>query len=153
MQEISNTRVDVLERPLSARSAIASLLLGMHPPRMTGARLVQWCELFGIAPGTTRVALSRMAERGELHASGGTYELAGRVRSRQATQDWSVAPQTTPFDGQWRLGVVTVDARSAPARSALRDAMRRGRYAEVREGVWPVPTTCPARRHRPRPGP
>jgi TetR/AcrR family transcriptional repressor of nem operon len=30
---------------------------------MRGSRLVQWCELFGVAEGTTRVALSRMVER------------------------------------------------------------------------------------------
>jgi len=39
----------LLERPLSARSVIASLLLRTRPPRMSGARLVQWCGLFGVS--------------------------------------------------------------------------------------------------------
>src|SRR5690349_8633221 len=106
MQEISNT--ELLERPLSARSVIASLLLGLHPPQMRAARLVQWCELFGIAPGTARVALSRMTERGELVAVDGTYELAGRVRARQSTQEWSLAARAPArrWPGDWRFGVV-----------------------------------------------
>ncbi|MCU1430739.1 MAG: putative transcriptional regulator, PaaX family [Actinomycetia bacterium] len=139
----SRNNTALLERPLTARSVIASLLLGMHPPCMEGGRLVQWCELFDIAPGTARVALSRMAERGELSATDGVYELAGRVRSRQAAQDWSVAPDPAKWDGQWDLAVVTAEARSAAERAALRDAMRRARYAELREGVWARPDNLP----------
>src|SRR3954471_5541888 len=100
MQETRNT---LLARPLSARSVIASLLLGMHPPRLAGLRLVQWCGLFGIAPGTARVALSRMTDRAELVASDGVYELAGRVASRQAAQDWSLEPQTHEWRAGWRI--------------------------------------------------
>jgi phenylacetic acid degradation operon negative regulatory protein len=141
MQEIRNT--GLLDRPLTARSVIASLLLGMHPPRMRAARLVEWCGLFGIAPGTARVALSRMTERGELVANDGTYQLAGRMRSRQAPQEWSLAARPLRWRGDWRLGVVTGDARSADARAALREAMRRCRYAELREGCWARPDNLP----------
>ncbi len=143
MQEIGNT--ELLARPLTARSVIASLLLGMHPPQMRAARLVQWCELFGIAPGTARVALSRMSDRGELVAVDGTYELAGRMRARQSTQEWSLAAKVPRrrWRGDWRFGVVTSEARSAPARAALRDAMRRCRYAEMREGCWTRPDNLP----------
>ena len=133
----------LLERPLTARSVIASLLLGMHPPRLGGGRLVQWCELFGIAPGTARVALSRMTERGELRADGGVYELRGRVRSRQAAQDWSLAPVTEDAATAWRMAVVNGAARDAADRAALRDAMRRTRYAELREGCWARPDNLP----------
>ncbi len=135
----------LLERPLTARSVIASLLLGMHPPRLPAGRLVQWCELFDIAPGTARVALSRMRESGELRGSDGVYELAGRVRSRQAAQDWSIAPALDDWDGSWRVALVGVDgaARSAAERSALRDAMRRCRFAELREGCWARPDNLP----------
>ena len=76
--------------PLTARSIIASLLLGMHPPRLASSRLVRWCSLFGISEGTARVALSRMVERGELTAEAGVYELAGAVRRRQSAQDWAL---------------------------------------------------------------
>jgi phenylacetic acid degradation operon negative regulatory protein len=131
------------ERPLSARSLIASLLLRTQPPRMRGARLVQWCDLFGVSEGTARVALSRMVERGELRTRDGTYELAGRVRGRRESQDWSLAPRLQPFDGAWRIGVVVPAARRAPDRGALRDGMRRLRMGELREGVWMRPDNLP----------
>jgi phenylacetic acid degradation operon negative regulatory protein len=133
----------LLDRPLSARSVIASLLLRTRPPRMSGARLVQWCGLFGVSEGTTRVALSRMVERGELRGSDGVYELAGRVQSRRGAQDWSLDPQLAPWDGRWRVAVVAAGSRGAGERSALRDAMRRLHYGELRAGVWTRPDNLP----------
>jgi phenylacetic acid degradation operon negative regulatory protein len=135
--------VAILERPLSTRSVIASLLLGMQPPRLAARRLVQWCALFGINEGTARTALSRMVDRGELTTADGVYELAGRVRRRQPAQDWSLAPELAAWDGDWLLGVVTSGARSADDRSALRDSVRRLRMAELREGVWARPDNLP----------
>jgi phenylacetic acid degradation operon negative regulatory protein len=142
MTTVGNTTT-LLGRPLTARSVIASLLLGMHPPRLSAQRLVQWCELFGIAPGTARVALSRMTERGELVADRAMYELAGRVRSRQAAQDWSIEPQLPDWDGSWSLAFVVGDARDANDRAALRTAMARCRYRELREGCWARPDNLP----------
>jgi phenylacetic acid degradation operon negative regulatory protein len=133
----------LLERPLSARSVVASLLLRTRPPRMSGARLVQWCGLFGVSEGTTRVALSRMVERGELLGADGVYELAGRVQSRRGAQDWSLDPVPAPWDGSWRVALVTAGSRGAGERSALRDAMRRMHYGELREGVWTRPDNLP----------
>ena len=133
----------LLERPLPPRSLIASLLLGMRPPRIAGSRLVEWCALFGVAEGTARVALSRMVERGELVSADGVYELAGPLRRRQPVQDWSLAPELTPWRGEWLLGVVHANARSAPERAALRDAARHLRLAELREGVWARPDNLP----------
>jgi phenylacetic acid degradation operon negative regulatory protein len=130
-------------RPLSARSLIASLLLRSQPPRMRAARLVQWCSLFGVADGTARVALSRMVDRGELRTVDGMYELAGRVGARRRTQDWSLAPAVETWDGHWRMAVVDDTTRRAADRSALRDAMRRLRYAEAREAVWTRPDNLP----------
>jgi phenylacetic acid degradation operon negative regulatory protein len=140
-----STRNDevLLERPLTARSVVASLLLGMRPPRLSAARLVRWCSLFGIAEGTARVALSRMVDRGELVASDGVYELAGRVRARQPAQDWSLAPALDPWDGEWWIAVVGAGPRDARARGGLRDAARRVRLAELREGVWTRPANLP----------
>jgi phenylacetic acid degradation operon negative regulatory protein len=134
---------ELLDRPLSARSVIASLLLGMKPPALSARRLVQWCALFGVTEGTARTALSRMVERGELATADGVYELAGRVRRRQPAQEWSLAPEVRAWDGDWLLGVVTAGARSAEDRGALRDAVRRLRMAEVREGVWTRPDNLP----------
>ena len=133
----------LLDRPLTARSVIASLLLGMHPPRLSGARLVRWCGVFGIAEGTARVALSRMADRGELSGEDGVYELAGPVRARQRVQDWSLDPEVDVWDGTWRIGAVRGPARAATERAALRDAMRRLRHAEAREGLWVRPANLP----------
>jgi phenylacetic acid degradation operon negative regulatory protein len=132
-----------LAKPLSARSVIASLLLGMHPPRLPGGRLVRWCGVFGITEGTARVALSRMADRGELTTRDGVYELAGAVRSRQRAQDWGLAPRLADWDGTWRMAMVTSVGRDASDRSALRDAMRRLRYAQPRDGIWVRPDNLP----------
>ena len=138
---------DLLERPLNARSVIGSLLLGVHPPRLPGSRIVEWCTRFGIAEGTARVALSRMVDRGELVGDRGVYELAGRVRELQGPQDWSLEPHLLPWHGTWRFGIVGVargaGPRDARARAALRDVMRRLRYAGLREGVWTRPDNLP----------
>jgi phenylacetic acid degradation operon negative regulatory protein len=135
---------DVLLRPLSPRSVIASLLLGMHPPRARGALLVRWCAHLGIAEGTTRVALSRMVDAGELAVHDGRYELSGRLRRRQPGQDWSLAPVLLPWDGEWALWLVRPGARSAPARAGLRRAAVTARLAELRDGVWARPANLPA---------
>src|SRR5258706_14377552 len=103
----------LLDRPLSTRSVIASLLLGMQPPKLAASRLVQWCALFAINEGTARTALSRMVERGELVTADGVYELAGRVRRRQPPQGWSLAPELEPWGGEWLLGGVTPGAPTA----------------------------------------
>lgn len=129
----------LLERPLSARSVIASLLLGMQPPRLSSARLVRWGGLFGVAEGTTRVALSRMVERGELTARDGAYELAGPVRERQELQQRSLDPDLRPWDGTWALALVVRHGRAAAERGALRASMERLRLAELREGAWTRP--------------
>ena len=136
-------RAELLERPLSPRSLIGSLLLGMRRPRMPGARLVEWCSLFGVAEGTARVALSRMVDRGELTTADGVYELAGHLRGRQPAQDWSLDPALGDWNGDWLLGVVAPGPRSAPERAALRDAGRRLRVVELREGVWTRPDNLP----------
>jgi phenylacetic acid degradation operon negative regulatory protein len=143
MSQRRNEMSGLLERPLTARSIIASLLLGMHPPRLASSRLVRWCSLFDVSEGTARVALSRMVERGELTAEGGVYELAGAVRRRQSAQDWVLTARLDTWDGHWLLGVVTTAARTAPERAALRAAGTAARLAEVREGLWARPDNLP----------
>jgi phenylacetic acid degradation operon negative regulatory protein len=134
---------ELLDRPLPPRSLIGSLLLGMRPPRMPAGRLVEWCGLFGVAEGTARVALSRMVDRGELVVRDGAYELAGNLRARQPTQEWSLAPRLDRWDGSWLLGIVGPGARAAGERAALRDAARRLRMVELREAVWCRPANLP----------
>jgi phenylacetic acid degradation operon negative regulatory protein len=137
MQQSRNVReVALLERPLSARSVMASLLLGRTPPTAPVADLVRWCGLFGISEGTARVALHRMVAKEELDARDGVYRLAGRLARRQARQETSLAPDVRPWNGEWRMATVVATRRAASTRAELRDAMRRLHFAEVREGVW-----------------
>jgi phenylacetic acid degradation operon negative regulatory protein len=133
-------------RPFTARSVVASTLLGTEPPRLPGQVLVRAAELFGIAEGTTRVALSRMVAAGELAADDAHYELTGRLRSRQARQTLGRAAATRRWRGQWATAVVTADRRDAAERNATRRAFLDARYAEVREGVWLRPDNLDAPR-------
>lgn len=131
-------------RPMSARSVVASVLLGSHPPELPVAALVRLCGRFGIAEGTTRVALSRMVAAGELEAVEGGYRLVGpALLSRQRTQDEARYPPREPWDGNWRMAVVVSGSRSAGERAELRRVFAGARYAEWREGVWLRPANLP----------
>ena len=123
-------------RPLTARSAVLSTLLGAHPPRLPARSLVKVGELFGIAEGTIRVALSRMIAAGDLVQSNGDYGLTSRLIQRQARQDASRVPAVRPWPGEWEIAVVTADRRPPAERMAFRQAMAVLRLAELREGTW-----------------
>lgn len=121
---------------LSARSAVLSVLLGSHPPRLPARHLVRVGALFGIAEGTVRVALSRMVAAGDLTQDGGLYTLSARLVERQARQDESRDPHTRPWDGTWEVAVVTAERRAPADRAAFRHTMSALRMAELREGTW-----------------
>ncbi len=123
-------------RPLTARSVVASTLLGVRPPVLPARSLVASADLFGIAEGTVRTALSRMVAAGELTVDDGRYALAGPFLSRRERQDESRAGVSGGWSGEWELAVVEVTRRTAVDRTALRAAMRDLRLAELREGVW-----------------
>jgi phenylacetic acid degradation operon negative regulatory protein len=124
-------------RPLSARSVVASVLLGTHPPRLSAAALVELCGRFGITGGTTRVALSRMVTAGELAAEDGHYRLIGEgLLSRQRAQDDALDPPALPWTGNWHMAVVISSGRTAAERLELRRAFAGARFAQWREGVW-----------------
>jgi phenylacetic acid degradation operon negative regulatory protein len=127
------------ERPLTARSIVASTLLGARPPALPPWALVRAGEIFGIAEGTTRVALSRMLAAGELKTDDGLYTLSGHLLDRLTRQDASRRPPLMRWDGTWRQAVVIAERRTAAERADLRDAMRELRFAELREGVWMRP--------------
>lgn len=132
-------------RPLSARSVVASVLMGTHPPELPTAALVRLCEVCGIASGTTRVALSRMVAAGELAPVAGGYRLAGEaLLGRQRVQDEALRPPTADWDGAWRMAVVVSRSRTAADRADLRRAFAAARFAEWREGVWLRPANLPA---------
>lgn len=125
--------------PMPTRSVVLSLLLGAHPGRLPARDLVTMGEAFGVAPATTRVALSRMVASGDLVNDGAIYALSERHLQRQVAQDEALAPDVQPYDGSWALLVVTATGRDAASRAGLRAAMQRGRMAELREGVWTRP--------------
>jgi phenylacetic acid degradation operon negative regulatory protein len=151
MQERNRDSEDTLSalaalglRPLSARSVVASVLLGTHPPRLSAAALVELCGRFGITGGTTRVALSRMVTAGELAAEDGHYRLVGEVLlSRQRAQDDALDPPARPWAGNWHLAVVVSSGRAAAERLELRRAFTDARFAQWREGVWLRPDNLP----------
>jgi phenylacetic acid degradation operon negative regulatory protein len=137
---LSQSRNSPDERPLTARSVIASTLLGTHPPVLPVRVLVRSGELFGIADGAIRVALSRMAAAGEVVAEGdGRYRLAGRLLGRQERQDQARRPRLRRWNGDWVVAAVPSGSRTPEARSDLRRRMGELRMAELREGVWMRP--------------
>jgi phenylacetic acid degradation operon negative regulatory protein len=132
VSRVRNTR-------LTARSVLLSVLLGNDPPRLPTALLVRTTELFGIADGTTRTALSRMAAAGEVVADDGGYAIASsRLLDRQHRQAASRAARTTAWrGGRWVQAVVASEGRRPAAeRAGLRAALTDARLAELREGVW-----------------
>lgn len=134
-------------RPLSARSVLASTLLGTNPPRMPVPALVRAGALFGIEQGAVRTALSRMLRDGEVSRSDdGQYELEGALVDRQLRQQASRSAVTVEWSGRWRQAVVDPGGRSAADRAALRRSMERLRFGELRDGVWLRPDNLPADR-------
>mgnify|MGYP001818665923 CR=1 FL=1 len=130
----------IVPRPLSARSVVASTLLGTTPPRLPGRLLVAFAGEFGINPGTTRVALTRMVERGELRrVDDGVYELCGELLRRQERQEAGLQPAVRDWEGEWETVVVRSGGRTSPDRAALRRACGHLGLAELREGVWTRP--------------
>lgn len=128
--------IEELVRPLSARSLVASALIGTHPPSLPGRLLVAMGQRFGISGGTVRVALSRMVERGELVNDDGVYTLAGPLLERQERQDRSRPAPSPDWDHTWEQAVVTTSGRSASDRARLRQALGSLGLGELREGVW-----------------
>lgn len=155
MSRVGNTRVDNERRvgsqkvgsaagplpgtrPLTARSVLLSVLLGTEPPRLPVSLLVSTTTLFGIAEGTTRTALSRMASSGELTADDGWYAISDpRLLERQSRQSQSRRGATRSWHHRWiQLVVVAEGRRPADERAALRVHLQRARMGELREGVW-----------------
>ena len=141
MPAASRARVADLigERPLSARSVLATAILGADQAHLTVGELVAMASLFGISDGAARTCLWRMVSNGELTSEDGTYALAGgllerRHRVDEASRVDDDAPP--PWDGTWELAVVSLERRSAADRVALRKAATALHLAELREGIW-----------------
>ena len=126
-------------RPFNARSLVLSILLGLDPPTLPARSLVAVGELFGIAGGTVRTALSRMVAGGELTADGDGYRLVGRLLERKAAQDIGRRPAPGAWDGTWWMAVVTAPRRSIGERRAFRTDMANLRMGELRPDTWMRP--------------
>jgi phenylacetic acid degradation operon negative regulatory protein len=127
------------DRQLSARSVLATTLLGADQPHLTVGELVAVASLFGISGGAARTCLWRMVANGELASDDGTYTLAGGLLERRQRVDEAskIDDQAAPpWDGTWELAVVSLERRSAADRLALRKAAAALHLAELREGVW-----------------
>jgi phenylacetic acid degradation operon negative regulatory protein len=126
------------DRQLSARSVLATALLGADEPHLTVGELVGMASLFGISDGAARTCLWRMVSNGELTSDDGTYALAGPLLERRQRVDDAARIDyvSGPWDGTWELAVVSLDRRSAADRLALRKAATALHLAELREGVW-----------------
>jgi phenylacetic acid degradation operon negative regulatory protein len=125
------------DRPLTARSVMASALLGETPPELPVRQLIRIGALFGLTENRARVALSRMVAAGEVSTDAGRYRLIGSaLLRRQERQHRSVEGVTTSWDGSWLIAVVTAPAADAAQRSARRLTLNTVRMAEQRDGVW-----------------
>ena len=127
------------DRPLSARSVLATALLGADQPHLKVGELVEMAALFGISDGAARTCLWRMASAGELTGEDGIYALAGRLLERRQRVDEASRIDDAvhpPWDGTWELAVVSLERRSATDRLALRRAATALHLAELREGMW-----------------
>jgi phenylacetic acid degradation operon negative regulatory protein len=125
-------------RPLSARSVLATALLGADEPHLTVGELVGVAALFGITDGAARTCLWRMVSNGELAGDDGVYALTGSLLERRQRVDEAAHLDAVarPWDGTWELAVVSPARRSAADRVALRKAATALHLAELREGIW-----------------
>jgi phenylacetic acid degradation operon negative regulatory protein len=126
-------------RPLNARSLVLSVLLGLPNPRLPASSMARLAELFDIAPGTMRTAISRMLAAGELTSVNGDYELAGPLVERKAAQDIGRRPAGDAWDGTWWIVTVTSPSRDLAARRDFRTSMANARMGELRPDTWMRP--------------
>lgn len=130
-------------RRLTARSVIISTLLGADPPELPTRSLVATAELLGIAPGTARVAMSRMVTAEELDPTEHGYRLASSaLLARSARQSLSRRGPDDGWKGRWRV-VVAPGGLGSVGRIDLREALATLRYAPLRDGVWMRPDNLP----------
>lgn len=123
-------------RPLSARSVVASVLMGARDRGLPAGVLVRVTGLLGVSEGATRVALSRMSADAEVTARDGRYSLSGPLAEFQARLVVRSRPELRPWDGTWRLWVVTRGGRTQEERQAFRKAAQGVRLAELAVGSW-----------------
>ncbi len=134
-------------RSLSARSAMASMLLGTEPPVLPSYALVRAGEFLGLSEGAVRTALSRMVASVEvIRSPQGDYQLTGVLAERQQRQIASLSAELQVWSGNWEMWVVTGGARESAERAELRSCAVEMRLVELRDGVWLRPDNLDAGR-------
>jgi phenylacetic acid degradation operon negative regulatory protein len=133
------TAAAVRLRPLTARSAILSLLLGTHPPSATGRELVAFGRQVAINESAVRAALTRMVAADDLHRDNGTYTLSPRLLERQQRQDEALEVPSDQWGGLWRVAAVVSSGKDSASRLHLRRSMLAAHFGELREGLWMRP--------------
>lgn len=128
-----------LLRPVSARSAILTILLAANPPTLTSREICAATTRVGYAEATARVAASRMVSSGDMVREGRSYTLSPRLMERRRRVDAAVSPPLRDWTGDWELVVITAVGRSPADRSDLRGELTGLGLAELREGVWMRP--------------
>jgi phenylacetic acid degradation operon negative regulatory protein len=146
--DVPSPDLPMSERPLNARSLALSVLLGSHPPALPARSLVSLAELFGIAPGTMRTALSRLVASGDLAISdrpgSSWYHLSGELLHRQRSQDAARHEPPSSWDRTWHIVVAAEDQRALADRRQFRAAMANHRFGELRPDIWMRPANAPA---------
>ena len=127
-------------RPFSARSLVLSVLLGLPDPRLRRTAAFRLADLFGIAPGTMRTALSRLVASGDVTVDDRGYELTGRLLERKLAQDTGRRSPRATWDGSWWVVLVTVANRDVAARREFRTHMINARMGELRPECWLRPS-------------
>ena len=115
-----------LGRRMGPRSVMASLLLGMHPPRLSSARLVRWCSLFGI---TENAAHGRALPHGRARRAA---RRRGFLRARGGRAVPSVRTGSSSRCRSRRSGTVRGSSCSSGGSPARRPS---GRCFEARQPV------------------
>jgi phenylacetic acid degradation operon negative regulatory protein len=139
MPRVAQWNATVRLRPLTARSAILSLLLGAHPPSATVSELVAFGRYVAINDSAVRAALTRMVASGDLLRTQSTYTLSDRLLERQLRQDESMRVPTGPWNGTWRVAAVVSTGKDPASRLNLRRSMLAAHFGELREGLWMRP--------------
>jgi phenylacetic acid degradation operon negative regulatory protein len=101
---------------------------------------------FGISPAGARNALSRVARRGLLEATGAGRSRAYRmtdaaraVQERRHRQFATFGQPPPPWDGKWTVVLYSVPEDDRTLRQALRTKLTRAGFGAMRDGVWATP--------------
>lgn len=85
-------------RPLSARSVLASVLIGSGEKWLHSTTLTRIACLLDVPEGTARVMLSRMVSIGQVSNEDGCYRLAGSLVAHQGRLVVTSWPEAGAWD-------------------------------------------------------